>query len=87
MCDHYLISEHFTIINFLRTDEEIEQRFNKYDDSNYKIKMVENLLHKIKLIRQIETTYNLNISTGIINGNTSNIQFDNDLHKLISSVF
>ena len=87
LSDGKLIEQHFNRINFLRTDEQINQKFNISQEKNYKVKTINNIYHKIKLIRQLESTYNINIVDGFINNNTTNINFDDNLYKLISGVF
>jgi len=87
LCDGKLVLEHFNRIDFLRTDAEINMKFNTVEHNNYKIKTVKNLYHKIKLIRQLEDTYDINITNEIINNNTTAINFDDNLYKLIAGVF
>jgi len=85
--DGKLIEQHFNRINFLRTGDDIDIKFKTVENTNYKIKTVKNIYHKIKLIRQLEDIYNINIANDIINNNTSQINFDDDLYKLIAGVF
>jgi hypothetical protein len=57
--DKYKLNEHMDIIRLLKSDEYIDQKINNAIENGFDLKLPSNIYNKIKLLRVIETTYNI----------------------------
>ena len=87
LLENTLLTNHFKVINYLKTDNERTKQYNKKTENIYQCKIIGTAEQKLKIINQIERDYNINIKNGIINNNTDEIKFNTDFYKLIVNVF
>ena len=80
-------SNHFKLINYLKTDEERQKNYIKKTENLYDCKIIGSTEQKLKIINQIERDYDINIQNEIINNNSTEVEFNRDFYKLIVNVF
>jgi hypothetical protein len=71
----------------MRTEEYINKRLSILEDNTYDINILNSNWFKIKLVRQIEQKYKLDIANEIINNDNSPIDKDEKLFNLIKRIF
>ena len=80
------MTEHFNILRLLKSDMFINVKISDIEASSFKCKSYNSGYHKIKILRQIEHTYNIiNFNTDNIN-NKAVVNFDDGLFTLIKGV-
>jgi hypothetical protein len=83
--DKYKIEEHDNIIRLLKTDDYISRKLERCTETAYDEAVLMSVFSKIRLVRQLEHTYNINL----FNLNVKNIDIDmnEQLYKNIRTVF
>lgn len=83
--DKYKIEEHDNIIRFFKTDEYITKKLEQRTTTAYDEAVLMSVFNKIKLVRQLEHKYGINIFN--LNVKCVDIEIDANLYKTIKTVF
>jgi hypothetical protein len=87
--DKYKLLEHNNIIRAVRTDEYIKQKFDNVEELNYNIKTLESHFTKIRILRQFEQKYNLNMfdfNNDFFNSEAT-VDLEDSYFKMLKSIF
>ena len=83
--DKYLIEEHDNIIRLFKTDEFIKQKLTQFINTAYDGSVIMCVFNKIKLIRQIERDYNIQLFN--LPNICRDIEMADEFYKQIKTVF
>ena len=74
--------DHDAIIRFLKCDEYVDRRLFEYSFKGFDPKLITNRYHKLKLLREMETKYNLSVweASDMTEG-----EMDHDFYRLIKT--
>jgi len=86
LSDEYKMDDHLNVIRFLKTDEYINAKLDKFKSESFGVKIIESPYFKINLVRQLEKRFNIKpLEINYIQANK--IDITNDLWDLIKKVF
>ena len=74
--------DHNKIMRYLRTDKYINEKLEKSMKGNFDIATCSNPYLKVKALRTIEQQFDININSGVVNGDDGPIELDDSLFKL-----
>ena len=74
-------------MRYLRTDDYIDEKLEKPMKGNFDIATCNNPYLKVKALRTIETQFNIDISSGVVNGDDGPIELDECIFKLARATF
>lgn len=59
LTDQYKLADHYNTMRIFKSDQYIEQKFLEAIDSNFDCKTIDNVYNKIKIIKTMESRYNI----------------------------
>ena len=84
--DKYKIEEHENIIKLYKRDEYIEGKLLEMQHINFNVRVMNSVYNKIKIIRELETTYNIGF-LNVAGKRNDPIEMKDGTYKLIKAVF
>jgi len=74
-------------MRYLRTDDYIDEKLEKSMKGNFDIATCNDPYLKVKALRTIEQQFDININSGVVNGDDGPIELDDSLFKLARATF